>query len=147
MLLQWDIDAWEDYIYWQTQDKKTLRKINALIKDICRNPYTGQGKPEPLKGNLSGFYSRHIDEKDRIVYAVDEDKISLYLAEHITTINKLKREVLRTSLFSVSLYLDYTLVVWGRANHILLCVLFHMKQIYIIIVENCFKRRKRCAII
>ncbi|MBQ4100162.1 MAG: Txe/YoeB family addiction module toxin [Oscillospiraceae bacterium] len=75
MILQWDIDAWDDYIYWQTQDKKTLKKINALIKDICRNPYEGIGKPEPLKGNLSGFYSRHIDEKERIVYAVSDDKI------------------------------------------------------------------------
>jgi toxin YoeB len=55
--------AWEDYLYWQTQDKKTLKRINQLIKDIDRNSYEGIGKPEPLSGNLAGFWSRHIEEK------------------------------------------------------------------------------------
>ena len=64
----WDESAWADYLYWQTQDKKTLKKINELLKDIDRNGYTGIGKPEPLKGNLSGFWSRRIDEYNRLVY-------------------------------------------------------------------------------
>ena len=61
-------DAWAEYLYWQTQDKKTLKRINALIKDIQRSPYQGIGKPEPLRGNLSGWWSRRIDETNRIVY-------------------------------------------------------------------------------
>ena len=63
MGILWDDDAWDDYLYWQTQDKKTLKRINALVKDIERTPYEGIGKPEPLKGNLSGWWSRRIDEK------------------------------------------------------------------------------------
>ena len=54
-IIQWDFDAWKDYLYWQTQDKKMLKRINQLVKDICRNPFEGIGKPEPLKGNLTGF--------------------------------------------------------------------------------------------
>ena len=73
--LQWDFDAWEDYLYWQTQDKKTLKRINQLIKDTCRSPFDGIGKPEPLKGNLSGFWSRRIDEEHRLVYVVEEDML------------------------------------------------------------------------
>ena len=68
MRLSWEDEAWEDYLYWQGQDKKTLKRINALIKDIQRNPYDGIGKPEPLKGNLSGMWSRRIDDANRIVY-------------------------------------------------------------------------------
>ena len=68
MKLLWDDRAWEDYIYWQMQDKKTLKKINALIKDIQRDRYDGIGKPESLKENLSGWWSRRIDEENRIVY-------------------------------------------------------------------------------
>ena len=64
----WEDRAWDDYIYWQTQDKKTLKRINALIKDIKRSPFEGIGKPEPLKNNLSGMWSRRIDEENRIVY-------------------------------------------------------------------------------
>ena len=60
--------AWEDYEYWQTQDKKTLKKINKLIKDIKRDPFNGIGHPEPLKHDLHGWWSREIDEKNRIVY-------------------------------------------------------------------------------
>ena len=68
MRLLWEERAWEDYLYWQTQDKKTLKRLNALIKDIQRNPFEGIGKPEPLKGNLSGLWSRRIDDTNRIVY-------------------------------------------------------------------------------
>jgi len=64
----WSDDAWEDYIYWQTQDRKTLKKVNALIKDIDRNGYRCTGKPEPLTGNLAGFWSLRIDEKNRLVF-------------------------------------------------------------------------------
>ena len=60
----------EDYIYWQTQDKRTLKKINQLIRDIIRNGYTGIGHPEPLKENLSGYWSREIDEKNRLLYRI-----------------------------------------------------------------------------
>ena len=73
----WEDRAWDDYIYWQTQDKKTLKRINALIKDIKRSPFEGIGKPEPLKNNLSGMWSRRIDEENRIVY-YEEDGI-LYI--------------------------------------------------------------------
>lgn len=68
MRLLWEDRAWEDYIYWQGQDKKTLKRINALIKDVMRDPFDGIGKPEPLKGDLSGLWSRRIDEANRIVY-------------------------------------------------------------------------------
>ena len=69
-MLIWHDTAWADYLYWQTQDKKTLRRLNQLIKDISRNPYEGIGKPEPLKDNLSGFWSRRIDEQNRLVYRI-----------------------------------------------------------------------------
>jgi len=69
-MLIWHDTAWADYLYWQTQDKKTLKRINQLIKDIERNPHEGIGKPEPLKGNLSGFWSRRIDEQNRLVYRI-----------------------------------------------------------------------------
>ena len=75
--LQWDSDAWEDYVYWQFQDKKTLKRINQLLQDMLRNPFKGIGKPEPLKGNLSGFWSRRINEDNRIVYAVDDEAITI----------------------------------------------------------------------
>lgn len=75
MGILWDDDAWDDYLYWQTQDKKTLKRINALIKEIERTPYEGIGKPEPLKGNLSGWWSRRIDEKNRIVYRQKDGNI------------------------------------------------------------------------
>lgn len=73
--LTWDADAWDDYVYWQTTDKTVLKKINKLLKDMMRDPFTGIGKPEPLVGNLSGFWSRRIDEKNRIVYAISEDAL------------------------------------------------------------------------
>ncbi len=68
-------DAWEEYLYWQTQDKRTLRKINTLLREIQRTPYDGSGKPEPLRGELSGFWSRRINETDRLVYSVESDMI------------------------------------------------------------------------
>lgn len=74
-MIQWDFEAWEEYLYWQMQDKKMLKRINQLIKDIQRNPFEGIGKPEPLKGNLTGFWSRRIDEEHRIVYAVEKETV------------------------------------------------------------------------
>lgn len=68
MRLLWEDRAWEDYLYWQGQDRKTLKRINALLKDMQRGDFDGLGKPEPLKGNLSGLWSRRIDEANRIVY-------------------------------------------------------------------------------
>ena len=68
MKLLWDERGWNDYLAWQDSDRKTLRKINAILKDIQRNPYDGIGKPEPLKENLSGWWSRRIDSANRIVY-------------------------------------------------------------------------------
>lgn len=67
--------GWEDYLYWQTEDRKTLRKINTLLKDIERNGNEGIGKPEPLTGDLSGFWSRRINQKDRLIYALEMDQI------------------------------------------------------------------------
>lgn len=64
----WYDRAWDDYLYWQSQDKKTLKRINQLIRDAERDPFNGIGKPEPLKGDLSGFWSRRIDEGNRLVY-------------------------------------------------------------------------------
>lgn len=68
MKILWDERAWDEYLKWQTHDKKTLKRINALIKDIQRECYSGIGKPEPLKNNLSGWWSRRIDDVNRIVY-------------------------------------------------------------------------------
>lgn len=67
--------GWEDYLYWQTEDRKTLRKVNTLLKDIERNGNEGIGKPEPLTGDLSGFWSRRINQKDRLIYALEMDQI------------------------------------------------------------------------
>lgn len=73
--LSWTQEAWKSYVYWQGQDKKTLKRINKLIDEIMRNPLEGIGKPEALKENLSGFYSRRIDDANRIVYAVEEKSV------------------------------------------------------------------------
>ena len=67
--------GWEDYLYWQTEDRKTLKKINQLFCDMGRNGNEGIGKPEPLSGNLSGYWSRRIDEKNRIVYKIENNQI------------------------------------------------------------------------
>ena len=77
MKLLWEERAWDDYLYWQTQDKKNARRINALLKEVQRTPFDGLGKPEPLKGNLSGLWSRRIDEKHRIVYFVQNDTVHI----------------------------------------------------------------------
>ena len=73
----WSDEAWEDYLDWQMQDKKTLRRINLLIKDAERNPYTGLGKPEPFRGDLSGFWSRRIDDKNRLIYRFSSDFLEI----------------------------------------------------------------------
>ncbi|MCY0857341.1 Txe/YoeB family addiction module toxin [Cupriavidus sp. D39] len=70
-------DAWEDYLYWQGQDRKTLKRISKLIKDAQRTPFEGIGKPEPLVGNFTGFWSRRIDDTNRLVYDVIEDRINI----------------------------------------------------------------------
>lgn len=74
--IAWTTTGWEDYVYWQTQDKKTLKRINKLIAATLRDPFEGIGKPEALKENLTGFWSRRIDETNRLVYAVDENRIT-----------------------------------------------------------------------
>ena len=66
-------DGWDDYVYWQTTDKTMLKKINSLIKEIKSSPFEGTGKPEPLKHNLSGAWSRRINKEHRLIYEVDED--------------------------------------------------------------------------
>ena len=71
----WTENAWQDYIYWQTEGRKTLKKINRLIEDVSRNGNNGIGKPEPLVGELSGFWSRRIDETNRLVYKIDSQNI------------------------------------------------------------------------
>ena len=76
-LLSWTDEAWNSYVYWQTQDKKTLKRINKLISDVKRSPFNGIGKPEPLKENLAGFWSRRIDDTNRLVYAVDDTAITV----------------------------------------------------------------------
>ena len=70
--LLWTAAAWSDYVYWQGQDRKTLKRINALIQDAMRNPFDGIGKPEPLRETLSGFWSRRIDDVNRLVYTVED---------------------------------------------------------------------------
>lgn len=73
MNLQWTPDGWADYVYWQTEDRKTLRRINKLIKDMLRTLFQGIGKPEPLRYDLSEYWSRRIDDANRIVYTVKGD--------------------------------------------------------------------------
>lgn len=68
-------ESWEDYLYWQTTDKKIMTKINELLKDISRHPFTGLGKPEPLRHKYKGFWSRRIDGEHRLIYKVKDDEI------------------------------------------------------------------------
>lgn len=75
--LAWTEAAWSDYLYWQSQDKKTLKRINRLIEETRRDPFAGIGKPEPLRENLSGFWSRRIDEANRLVYTVDDEHLTI----------------------------------------------------------------------
>lgn len=69
--------AWEEYCYWQLQDRKTLKRINLLLTDIQRNGFIGIGKPEPLKENLGGYWSRRIDESNRLVYRINNEHIEI----------------------------------------------------------------------
>jgi len=75
--LAWTDRAWDEYLYWQAQDKKTLKRINTLIKDVKRDNFSGIGKPEPLRESLSGFWSRRIDETHHLIYAVDDVHITI----------------------------------------------------------------------
>lgn len=75
-------NSWEDYVSWQTEDKKVLKRINILIKDIQRTPFEGIGNPEPLKYDLSGFWSRRIDREHRLVYQVIDNEILIYSCKY-----------------------------------------------------------------
>jgi toxin YoeB len=75
-------NSWEDYLYWQNTNKKILKKINLLLKDISRSSYSGLGKPEPLKHDLTGFWSRRIDDEHRLVYKVTEDQILIHMCRN-----------------------------------------------------------------
>ena len=74
--------AWDDYIYWQGQDKKTLRRINALVEASARDPFDGIGKPEQLLGDMSGLWSRRIDERHRLIYAADDDTLTVLVCRY-----------------------------------------------------------------
>jgi toxin YoeB len=75
MEIVWQENAWEDYLYWQMNDKQKLKRINEIIKDCQRNKFEGIGKPEPLKGNLSGMWSRRIDNEHRLVYKIQDNRL------------------------------------------------------------------------
>ena len=75
--LTWTHEAWSDYLYWQGQNKKTLKRIHKLIDATLREPFEGTGKPEPLKENLTGFWSRRIDDANRLVYAVNDEALTI----------------------------------------------------------------------
>ncbi len=77
MHLLWTDEAWEDYLYWQSQDRKCLKRVNQLVRDIQRSPHDGIGKPEPLKGDLAGWWSRRIDDTNRIVYRMNEGAVEI----------------------------------------------------------------------
>ncbi|MFV8364716.1 Txe/YoeB family addiction module toxin [Flavobacterium sp. ZT3P35] len=75
-------ESWEDYLYWQKIDKKKVKKINDLLKDISRNPFEGIGKPEPLKHKYAGFWSRRIDDEQRLIYRFIDDEIQILKCRH-----------------------------------------------------------------
>jgi toxin YoeB len=75
--IMWTAEAWDDYVYWQGQDRKTLKRINQLVKDVQRTPFEGIGKPEPLKANLTGFWSRRIDDTNRLIYEITSTQINI----------------------------------------------------------------------
>jgi toxin YoeB len=77
MEIVWQTNAWEDYLYWQKNDKQKLKRINELIKDCQRNKFEGIGKPEPLKENLSGLWSRRIDSEHRFIYKIEENRLHI----------------------------------------------------------------------
>lgn len=78
MVLTFSENAWDDYLYWQKIDKKTVKKINGLIKEIQRTPFDGSGRPEQLKYDLAGFWSRRIDHEHRLVYQVEDNELKIY---------------------------------------------------------------------
>ncbi len=78
MMVTFTANGWEDYLYWQKQDRRTLKRINELIKDIQRNGFVGKGKSEPLKGNLSGMWSKRIDSENRLVFTIDKGSVVIY---------------------------------------------------------------------
>ena len=80
-MLQWTPNAWEDYLYWQKQDKKKCQRINTLITSALRTPFEGEGKPEPLRFQLAGYWSRRIDQEHRLVYAWDEASETLTILQ------------------------------------------------------------------
>ncbi len=75
MIISWSKNAWEDYLYWQATDKRMLKRVNLLIKDITRHPFEGVGSPEPLKHNWSGYWSRRIDKEHRLIYKMSDMQI------------------------------------------------------------------------
>ena len=77
MELSWDKYAWEDYLYWQHHDKQVLKRLNELIKEAMRTPFSGKGKPEGLKGDLSGYWSRRITDEHRLIYCVYPDRLHI----------------------------------------------------------------------
>lgn len=77
MVLSWDTNAWEDYLYWQQTNKGNVKRINELIKDCLRTPFEGRGKPEPLKENLKGYWSRRITDEHRLVYTVVDNRLHI----------------------------------------------------------------------
>ena len=81
MIKPWSELAWEDYLWWQTHDRKMLKRINQLIRDIERDPFSGIGKPESLRGNSSGMWSKRIDQANRLVYEVSGDTLMLHSAK------------------------------------------------------------------
>lgn len=84
-MISFEDAAWDDYLYWQQTDKAMLRRVNLLIRDIQRQPFSGIGKPEPLKFTFSGYWSRRIDDQHRVVYKVDDDEIIIAQLRGITT--------------------------------------------------------------
>ena len=79
--IAWSDEAWEDYVHRQQRDKKPLKRINILLKDVCRSPYAGIGKPEPLKFDLAGYWSRRISEEHRLVYKYDESQDMVFVIQ------------------------------------------------------------------
>ena len=82
MTLNFTLEAWEDYQHWQRNDRKRLNRLNKLIRETLRSPYAGIGKPEPLKGNLAGYWSRRIDAEHRLVYKVENDALWIVQCRH-----------------------------------------------------------------
>jgi toxin YoeB len=77
VILAWDESAWDDYLYWQTQDRKVLKRINLLLRDVQRGGNVGLGKPEPLKYGFHGYWSRRITDEHRLVYKISDDKVKV----------------------------------------------------------------------